>query len=156
MLESKKMKYFAILCTLIIIAAVPAVASVTDKEYTDTVDLYRIRDNFQYTDSPMTTYWEHKVVYTEGDGKIPLTIYAGNGNPKRSHLTATPFCIEPRYIAGGLCVSTKLNSMKQEGEVRVEIERSILGVHLVPEPASLILGTLGISLVGYLRRRKTL
>ena len=190
------MKYFAVLCTLVIIAAVPALAIATDEEYTDTVDLYRILDNFQYTDSPIATSWEHNAVYTEGDEKIPLTIYAddadeghtvtvyarsssqdqweelgtlntmtyldnhgvytGYGNPERDHLTSTTFYLEPSYIANGLYVETRLNPMWQEGEVRVEIERSILGVHHTPEPASLILGTLGMSLVGYLRRRKAL
>ncbi len=188
------MKFYTTLCILVIIVAVPAVASISAPDVLLGVldaDFPRLLDN--RPEKSIETTWMHDIhdlaaekerialtiLADDVDLGHTVTVYAksdpadewyelgtlntmafrdnhglrvGEGS-KEGHLTETTFYIDTESLGDSLYVRTRLNSVAQDGVSRAEIESSIINS---PEPASLILGTLGMSLVGYLRRRKTL
>lgn len=89
---------------------------------------------------------------------------SGNGtdvvNASGSHLTSTIFELDP-YWLGGMTINTRLNWVDNGGLNQMEFETATIGITAyapvaAPAPEAILLGSLGVGIVGWLRRRQTL
>jgi len=71
------------------------------------------------------------------------------------HRTTTTFDLDPSWIDAELPVVVKLSGWLLNPN-QVEFESSTLTIKAVPVPGAGILGTLGVSIVGFLKRRRTI
>jgi hypothetical protein len=77
----------------------------------------------------------------------------GLGAVDADHLTSTTFMLDPSWL-DGIKVQVRLEGVTNS----FEVETSTLGVtvHANPAPGAIVLGGIGVGLVGWLRRRRTL
>ena len=80
-------------------------------------------------------------------------------NEPGSHLTATTFDLDP-YWLDGVAANVKLNWIVNGGLNQLEVETATLGITayspLAPAPSAILLSSIGIGIIGWLHRRKTL
>ncbi len=77
---------------------------------------------------------------------------AGAGGATPSHIMSTTFTLDPTWL-NGLPVEIMFEAM---GSNDFEIETSTLTLTAIPAPGAILLGSIGVGLVGWLRRRRTL
>ncbi|MHC4412735.1 MAG: hypothetical protein ACYSW6_07165 [Planctomycetota bacterium] len=85
--------------------------------------------------------------------------YPGLGNPDISHITSTTFALDPHWL-DGVAVNARLNWEDVGGLNILEVETATLGITTIvsnaPLPGGVLMGSIGIVLVGWLRRREAL
>lgn len=98
--------------------------------------------------------WLNTMTYSD-----PLSLQVGLGNDDPSHITSTTFDLDP-YWLDGVSVYGRLNWIVNGGFNEMEIETATLSISayspVVPTPGATVLGMIGVGVVGWLRRRKTL
>ena len=91
----------------------------------------------------------NKMTFSDCFGVIP------GPDAHAGHRTTTTFDLNPCWIDANLPVVVKLSGWLLNPN-QVEFETSTLSIKAVPVPGSILLSTLGMSIVGYLKRRKTI
>lgn len=84
-----------------------------------------------------------------------IFVHPGPGSPYEGHITETTLSIDPAWIGDDMAVK-----LAWDGWSQIEVETSVLNivsesVH-APAPAALAMGSLGVLLVGWLRRQRAI
>ncbi len=124
------------------ICGVTLTTTVDDLDKNDSVKVY-VQDQTQdwhFLGNLNTMNFSDIFGHVDGPGAMP------------GHSTTTEFPIEPEWL-DGLPVNLKLSGwlLNPNG---VEIETSQLDVCVIPAPAGILLGSIGIVITGWLRQRK--
>lgn len=115
---------------------------------------------WHYQDRYGRTMWLNTMAFSDDFGLQPGM---GNNNDvindPESHLTSSTFELAP-YWLDSVAVNVKLNRVINGGMNQVEVETARLDIvaysPVVPAPSAILLGTLGVGLIGWLRTKRTL
>lgn len=117
---------------------------------------------WHYQDLYGDTMWLNTMTYNDGPGGLQEGL--GNGDDvidgEGSHLTSTTIALDPSWI-DGVTVNVRVNWLSNGGLNQMEIETATLSIiagssPVAPAPGSILLSGLGLSIVGWLRTRRTL
>lgn len=114
--------------------------------------LWHSRDRFG------NTMWLSNMTFADTLGPDP-----GPGNSQPGHITITNFELDPHWL-DGVAVCVILDWVVKGGLSQIEVEIATLSVTIDPAsvaaahpaPSAVVLTTLGVGIVGWMRRRKAL
>jgi hypothetical protein len=81
-----------------------------------------------------------------------IFVHPGPGSPYEGHITSTTISLDPAWLGDSIAVE-----LAWDGWSQIEVETSVLTVTktiATPAPAAVMLGSLGVVIVGWMRRQR--